>query len=376
MSSHRKFKTFFVPSIIISLAIFIIFGEIGVRLFVKNSEISPDVLRELSLQYEPALFARHIMKAKAHSVSHKFGGKKGLEWEINEKGYRGPNFQNEKPEGTIRIMVYGGSAAFDSRTSKFGDWPRLTEYALHKAGYTNIEIINAGQSGHTAVESVGKLFTEGFRFTPDYVLLYNAWNDMKYFDSPESFLRTIKPKLHKFDYRIHNKNWLDRVLCNSSHLYTVLRRIYFKKTVKLGKEGIIKSKDTRSSIAVFKTLQFRQYQLAMEMFVDLARNIGASPILVTQARLVHADNTEEQRQRIDYHHVGLNHEALLETFARQDAIIKRVALAKQISVFDASQEFSGKDWAFDDHVHFVPKGAEAMGKFISSKIIELLKQQP
>lgn len=373
-SSLKRWERIFFTVItsFVSLGLLLVLGEIGVRLFVEGSDLSPDVLRQQSLQYEPALFARHIFQAKAHSVSHAFGNKKGLQWEINEKGYRGPNFETLKPENTIRIIVYGGSAAFDTRADKNSDWPHLVEKLLHKAGFPHVEVINAGIPGHTAVESVGRFFTEGFMFSPDFVLLYNAWNDMKYFDAGQSFLRTVKPTLHQFDYRIHNANLLDQWLCNSSHLYNVLRRVYFKKKMKLGREGVITSQDTRSPITSLNPLQFRQYQLAVEMFVDLARNIGAKPILITQARLVHPENTEEQMKRIDYHHIGLSHHAILETFSRQDAIMKNVALNKNIPVFDAAQEFSGMDWAFHDHVHFLPAGSEAMAEFISSKLKEIL----
>jgi lysophospholipase L1-like esterase len=367
---HNK-HTFIFLTFLVSLGLILGLGEIGARLFVDTSGLSPDVYRQQSLQYEPALFARHIFQAKAHSARNAFGNKKGLQWEMNEKGYRGPNFEENKPEQTIRIIVYGGSAVFDTRTDRNADWPRLVEKNLREAGFAHVEVINAGIPGHTAVESVGRLFTEGFRFSPDYVLLYNAWNDIKYFTAPQSFLRTVKPLLHQFDYRIHNVNSLDQWLCNSSHLYNILRRLYFKKKMKIGQEGLIASQDRSPATALYP-LQFRQYQLAVELFVDLARNIGAQPILVTQARLVHPDNTEEQRKRIDYHHVGLTHDALLETFSLQDAIIKDVASKKKIPVFDASRKFADKDWAFYDHVHFLPEGSEAMAQFISSKMEEVL----
>lgn len=357
---------------LIAFGILLVLGEMGVRLFVDTSGVSPDVLRRQSLRYEPAIFARHIFQAKAHSALHAFGNKKGLRWEINAKGYRGPDFEVVKPKHTTRIIVYGGSAAFDTRADTQADWPRLVETHLRNAGFDQIEVINAGIPGHTSVESVGRLFTEGFMFSPDYVLLYNAWNDMKYFDARQSLLRTIKPSLHSFDYRIHNKNRLDQWLSNSSHLYNILRRVYFKKKSKIGREGIIKSQARDSSVTTLNPLQFRQYQLAVELFVDLARNIGAQPILITQARLVHAENTTEQRKQIDYHHVGLSHDGILETFSRQDAILKDVASRKHIPVFDAAQEFTGRPWAFYDHVHFEPEGSKAMAQFIGSKLQEVL----
>ncbi len=70
-------------------------------------------------------------------------------------------------------------------------------------------------------------------------------------------------------------------------------------------EGLLKPVKQRKDVTDLNPVGFRQYRLAMEMFVDLALRIGGKPILVTQARLVHASNTPAQQERIDYHHVGL-----------------------------------------------------------------------
>ena len=307
---------FTVLAILMSIGVLILVGEVGVRLFVKNGEITPEVLRKRSVQYEPVFFARHAFKQEARIVNTPFGKKKDLVWEINEKGYRGPNFEGDKPDGIIRIMIYGGSAVFDTKSTKGEDWPHRVERKLREIGFLNVEVINAGVIGHTAIESVGRLFTEGYTFKPDLVLIYNAWNDIKYFSSPKTVLRTLRPSLEGFDPRIHNSGVIDRWLCEWSQLYTVLRRIYYKKKLKIGREGLRKKGDAQHSIARLNPNGFHQYQLAMKVFVDLARNIGAEPILMTQARLVHESNqlSPQQQKRIDYHHVGLSHDALVETF--------------------------------------------------------------
>ena len=38
--------------------------------------------------------------------------------------------------------------------------------------------------------------------------------------------------------------------------------------------------------------------------------------------------TPEKRKRVDYRHVGLSHEALVETFYRLDAIVRNVSAEK------------------------------------------------
>ncbi len=376
MIALSKKRAFTVFGILMSIGVLILLGEMGVRLFVKNGDVTPEVLKNRSVQYEPAIFSRHVFKQEARMVNTPFGKKKNLVWEINEKGYRGPNFEAHKPDGIIRIMIYGGSAVFDIMSTKGEDWPHRVEGKLREAGFSNVEVINAGVMGHTALESVGRLFTEGYAFKPDFVLIYNAWNDIKYFSSHKTVLRTLRPSLQGFDPRIHYGSIVDRWLCEGSQLYTVLRRIYYKTKLKIGKEGLRKAGDTQNSIATLNPNGFRQYQLAMEVFVDLARNIGAEPILMTQARLVHESNnlTPQKQKRIDYHHVGLSHEALLETFNRLDRMVRRIATEKETDIIDASAHLSGKVWAFDDHVHVVPKGSDALAQLVADHLQIILRK--
>ena len=242
---------------IVSVTIFLAVGEIGIRLFVKDGSITPGVMRRQSVQYEPALFARYVFPQEARTVIHPWGSKKGIVWEINDKGYRGPHFEAKKPDGITRIIVYGGSSVFDIRNTRGQDWPRRIYTILHEAGFQNVEVINAGIMGNTSLESVGRLFTEGYAFEPDYVLLYHAWNDIKYFDSDNTILRTLKPTLHYFDPRIHYRNSLDRRLCEVSHLYTVLRRIYYKLMLKIDREGARKTGDRQSSVSSLNPNAFR-----------------------------------------------------------------------------------------------------------------------
>ena len=58
---------------------------------------------------------------------------------------------------------------------------------------TPLKSINAGIPGHSSAESVGRLFAEGHAFSPDFVLLYNTWNDLKFFQLEETHLRLLRP---------------------------------------------------------------------------------------------------------------------------------------------------------------------------------------
>ena len=71
--------------IFMSIGALFLLGEVSVRLFVKNGDVTPDVLRNRSVQYEPAIFSRHVFKQEARTIKHASGSKKGVEWEISEK---------------------------------------------------------------------------------------------------------------------------------------------------------------------------------------------------------------------------------------------------------------------------------------------------
>ena len=111
--------------------------------------------------------------------------------------------------------------------------------------------------------------------------------------------------------------------------------------------------------------------------MDLARNVGAKPILMTQVRLVDSANTSAQRERIDYHHVGLTHEVLVATFDKLDEIVRNVAIEKDVVLIDASAYLSGKAWAFYDHVHLdlAGKGSEALAQFIAGRLQGVLREK-
>jgi len=72
--------------------------------------------------------------------------------------------------------------------------------------------------------------------------------------------------------------------------------------------------------------------------------------------------------------VGLSHEALLETFNRLDRIVRRIATEKETDIIDASAHLSGKAWAFDDHVHVVPKGSDALAQLVADHLQIILRK--
>ena len=96
---------------------------------------------------------------------------------------------------------------------------------------------------------------------------------------------------------------------------------------------------------------------------------------MTQARLAASDNTDEQKSRIKYKFVRLEHDALVRTFERTDQIIYEVARAKDVQMIDASSPLTGREELWMDHVHSTDIGSEELAKLTARHISEILRNQ-
>jgi len=355
--SLKKRIIFSIIAILLSAFCVLFLGEAYVRL--TKEYYTPEIIRTRSIQYSPSLFAVHVFPLKEQNIE-----KEG--WFINSKGYR------EKDDETIRVIVYGGSAVFDPKVPNGKDWPSRLEVILKKRGITNIEVINAGIPGHATFDSFGRLFTEGHIFQPDYVILYNAWNDIKYFSFEEPLLRKLKPYNESDDFRIRYRGRLDRMLCKFSQLYVHLRHLYYKWKYHVGSEGIVKESECYREV---HELGLKQYRLNVEMFVDLAKNIHAVPILVKQARLVSHDNTDEEKSRICYKFQGMQHQTLVNAFEKTDDIIVDVAKSKNVPMADPSKQMTGKGAYFSDHIHLSEAVSKKLAMIMSDYLFTLIKFQ-
>lgn len=356
-------------TIVISLIVTFAAAEVLIRLSKKpDYYLSPEEIKARSLQYEPALFARHLFAQKELAVD----GWGESKWYINEKGYRGHNFVAKKPPQLKRIIFYGGSSVFDSGSGQGQDWPHRVEGLLHEQGFSNIEVINAGIPGHASFDAVGRLLLEGHIFTPDYVVLYNAWNDIKYFHSHKPLLRKLKPLNPNSDPRINYQNKLDCFMCRHSKLYLALRSRYYG--YKINQQG---SRYPRKHSAQISAAALKQYKLNVQMFVDLARNIKATPVLMTQARLLNkarGDLSGPLEKHIQKHQ-RLTVEATKEAFAKIDQVIYTVAREKGALVIDSAKYLSAHPEFFHpaDAIHLSEQGNQRLAELTAQHFIDILR---
>jgi len=357
-------------------------GEGLVRLFGRTGFATPDTLRANSIQFEPTVYARHAFPQMAQ-ISADPGY-----FYINPRGYRGRDFEVPKPSGTIRVVIMGGSQVYDGSAREGYDWPHLVESNLHARGYWWVEVINAGIPGHASADTLGRIFSEIWMLEPDYIVVCHAWNDIKYFAdlSPEhSLLRSVRPPpFRQQDGRtvvwnpyMYYSGPLDRWACRSQ-LYVRLRNRYWSwRLGRVGFEGLItgtvRNRSGQAALADdFGPWGPRQYELTTRLIARAAQCISAVPVLVTQPRLVRADNTAEERGRIRYEYVKLTHAALVRAFAECDQALRRAAAAEGAALLELAQLVPATLENFSDQVHTTAAGdqaiAAALAEFLADRV--------
>lgn len=95
----------------------------------------------------------------------------------NSLGYRSPEFDLQKPPGTIRIACFGDSSTFGIGATMEDSWPALLEDYLNARGEQKFQVINAGVPGYTSHQGLRHLRQEVDRLQPDIVFASYANND-------------------------------------------------------------------------------------------------------------------------------------------------------------------------------------------------------
>lgn len=104
----------------------------------------------------------------------------GTSTTANSMGYRGPEVQVEKPKGTYRIVLLGGSTTngygvnddetIDAHMRRFldGQFPGLC-----------FEVVNLGLGGYDSYQDYERMRVDGTRLDPDLVVIHSGINDVR-----------------------------------------------------------------------------------------------------------------------------------------------------------------------------------------------------
>ena len=110
---------------------------------------------------------------------------------INSEGFRGSEFSTIKEQNDFRIIMLGGSTMFGTgATSDDTTIPGYLQSFFDESQLDNkIEVINAGIQGADSNTELKLIENKLLQFSPDLVLIYDGWNDLRSNHTPTKLLK-------------------------------------------------------------------------------------------------------------------------------------------------------------------------------------------
>ena len=280
---------------------------------------------------------------------------------INSKGFRGPEIDEAKPPGTIRIAFLGGSTTYCAEvSSNEWVWPHLVAEAIQERfPDTRIEYLNGGVPGYGVEHSLRNLNSRIKPYDPDVIVIYHATNDLSF----NSFQLAVDAGVAT-ERADKDKFWLSNYSL-LSHLVELNLKILLLKDSEPGAVG--KLDVDRERIAA----PFRD---DMTEIVRAAADIAPVVAVATFATQYREEQPAEQQLEAAstslYYMPYLTIDGLLTSFDAYHDVIREVAESEGVLLVGDEDAIPGDPTHFKDSVHLTDEGSAKMADRVSRALLE------
>jgi lysophospholipase L1-like esterase len=280
---------------------------------------------------------------------------------INNLGYRrATDLTYDKPDGVVRVVALGGSAAFSAEVGDDETWVGVLERHLRERYGDHVEVINAGVPGYSVFQSKINYVYRIRSLDPDIVVVYHTWNDMKFYTALEGGRHPTRQP-YGGSSRIKS-------LLRHSQIAWRIRALYHEKIVPRQRENSIadgtgEATEPRAGGPAHEWERKNYDDLAMLMSADEVSGVFAS-----QAGLLSADNVDDPEVRavVYTEYVHMTFEAVQRQWEATARIIESVAREHEIEFVDLYGQVPHLRENFVDHVHLTASGNRRVGELLFS----------
>ena len=295
---------------------------------------------------------------------------------INRWAFRGEEIELQKPPGTYRIFVMGGSTVYCGNVDFEESHPRMLELALRQR-YPGrlIEVQNAGVEWYTSQHSLIQFLTKIQDFHPDAVIIYHGINDLYRSFSPKDL--AFGP--YQDDYA-HYYGPLRGMIRSYAIRWPPLRLLFPYTTYKLSGYWFsdLAYDHGVTAVRIDEWKSLHAFARNMRDFADVVQAKQIALIMASQPSLYREDLTEQERGKL-----YLGKRFMVEDRKKPDltSLVKGMAAFNQISRAIARERgipFVDLDHLipktleyFVDDVHYTVPGNRLIGEAFAQRLIEL-----
>ena len=343
--------------IVLLCLIFLFLGEIGIRgmFFLSKRDVS--AFDPGYFLYKPDPFTGYALVPGA-AINHPT-----LKTKIDSLGYRSREFAAKKPPGVYRIIVLGGSEAYGHGLNDGETWSDQLQSLFDRSHPGKVEVINAAVDGFSSFQALISFSTRLLDFSPDLILCYLGWNDIKYWPlvSPEKGFESTGLAERK-DQPALWKQWFHK-----SYLYIVGRALRNKIPQEF--VGLSKPATPSSPSNQKEDMDYGKYifERNIRNIIGVAKVNDVKVCLINQLNLISDGIQDEEKGKIYY---ILKEDELVKAVGGVKSILERVAHEEKAEYVDLNSLITPNLEMLLDHVHVTRKGAAAIAQQIHHYLIK------
>ncbi len=312
--------------------------------------------------------------------SHEFTGPGGIRatWVTSSRGFRGPEFEEAKEEGTTRVVVLGDSVAFGYFNGEEATIASLLQEELRGRGMA-AEVINAGVPGYVSLQSLILLELEILDWRPDLIFLLVGWNDAALgYRNDWSPARTLQmaPTRSREPEEPTLVHHLDAALRKASALYAFLRsRRPSPAAVDGGEARGASESETifAPPAAPVNERAVAAYGRNLESIAAICRSRGIDLLVATWPSYLDGEVPPSVRERIApwLRPLGVTLPTVAATWRRYTAEIRELPAAPGLEILDLERILSAIEDRIDlfaDPVHLLDEGNRVVSAELGRRI--------
>lgn len=307
-----------------------------------------------------------------------FAAKPGTEIDgqlINGMGFTGDDITQEKPAGSVRILLLGGSVLFNRHMSE-----RMKPMLEKTFSGSKVELVNAGLRSHTTRSSLLKMqLLAGYHF--DYVLVYHGINDL--------WANHITPDGFRQDYA-HLNSWYERSwLLDHSTLARSVFNLWRARNPLPAPQYIFPEKPY---INLCHYCSVQSFSDNLQQVIELANDSGAQVILATFASSIPTDYSRKRFLAGEMEYVNPDNYDRRDVFnwgppayvsegiRQHNEALKALASRNSLPLWDAAATLDNEITLFGDACHFNDDGVErfiaGFNAFLTSGLTATSEEPP
>lgn len=303
---------------------------------------------------------------------------------------RDDTLTRSKPADEIRLAFIGGSTTACLNLPFEKNWPGRVAAMVERAmpGKT-VRAINAGIPGFDTAMSIGNLALRVLPFSPDVVVIYHAYNDLKAIGGKTPF-QPDYANLHSHPFGCGPEPNAMVQLLHRSMAYVRVRNQYRRYRRKVAFEkGLVKDGGDGGRLDKIPQEAVDAFSQHIRSMVAISQSCGARVILLSFATLHNLSldlnsaatfRRLSKRKKVELVAMaqfipGLTIQAIFDGLRRYNQTLRQIAADEHTGWLDAAHHIAHDERFFVDRVHFSSEGAREMARHLAPVVLACLKEK-